>query len=1215
MALTSITKDFVVKSGLTVQGTTNPITTATGNLGTLQVNGGGAFAKDIMVASTATIFGAANLRNALNVTGNVTVGTDKFTIDSGNGNTYADGNVDILGTLNSTGTFSVNATKFTVDGATGSVYADGNVDVLGTFNSTGSFSVNATKFTVDGATGNTHVEGNLDVTGTTFLSTLSISGALVITDPTNGGTGPVGALILENGGAYIKQDLFIDSTTAAGANAGALNLAQGGAYINKGLIVDDTANAGVGTGALVVAQGGAYIDADAIIAGTTTAGSGTGALAVTAGGAYIFGDAIIDGSTAGGVGVGALTVPQGGASISGDVYVDSTTTADDSAGGTAALRVAGGVWIGDNLIVKSTATDTSTNVSNALYIAGGAWIDKDLHVVRDATFGGNVTFNGQTTYVNSTNTVYTDNIINLHTPPGGLGDVWTVDDGKDVGFLFHYYEGGDKNAGLILDNSTHYLEWYSNGDHSDPSQFNTTTYGTFKTGSIKLVDTTASSNTGTGALTVEGGVGIGGDVWVGGTINAAQIISQGGAVIASVTTATNLRYGAAGQIPIQNGDGSTTFIAAGTANDQVLTWNNSTATWASAGSTSVGNATTASNIAGGAQYDVPFQSATGQTTFDTGLFQYNDTNKALKVNSVTVWGDNSSAPGDADVQVVADAGLGVELFSDTYSQLNYNNDGFIYVNSSGATLETVSGDYTLVLDTSGNLVLGGSVGGGYFQAPTVRADNLTSTRVVLSDANHELVDDANLTFDGTSLGLGASINISMSNGNITGVNHISATELTAATLTATTDLFLTSMTQGSALFVGANGEVSEDVGFTWSVVGSQLSATNITGAILTATTDLFLPALTTGAVTYIGANGEVSEDAGLTWSATGSQLSASNITSSVVTATSDLFLPALTTGSVPYIGADGEVSEDAGLTWSAVGSQLSASNITSSVVTATSNVYITGTDASSTSTATSGALQVKGGVGISGGLYVDQDAYVNADLYVQGTLYVQGNSLDGVDTITGSTGTFIDLVSTGTIFANKLEAATFGVNTFTAFTILTTSTLDANLSFYGYDLADVDASIKTAGGIKALGNVSVGKVLYAGMNDAGDKTGQSPAGKTIDGVFITNSMQAGGTYNSISGTSAQTIDSWSSTDYTSAKYMVQIIDSGDIHTQELMVIQDGTDVYISEYGIVTNNGELGVFDGVISGGNVLISFTPTGATAMTIQVVRQSILTSIEDYC
>ena len=109
-------------------------------------------------------------------------------------------------------------------------------------------------------------------------------------------------------------------------------------------------------------------------------------------------------------------------------------------------------------------------------------------------------------------------------------------------------------------------------------------------------------------------------------------------------------------------------------------------------------------------------------------------------------------------------------------------------------------------------------------------------------------------------------------------------------------------------------------------------------------------------------------------------------------------------------------------------------------------------------------------------------------------------------------------------------------------------------------------------------------------------------------------MQAGGTWAGVSGTTAKTIDTWDKTLYTSAKYIVQVVDSGDVHTQELMVIHDGTDVYISEYGIITTAGELGVFDGVITGGNVLITFTPTGATAMTIQTVRQSVLTNSQVY-
>lgn len=1143
MALTSITKDFIVKSGLIVQGTNNPLTTATNNVGTLQVNGGGAFAKDIMVASTATIFGPTNLKNALNVTGNVTVGASKFTVDSSNGNIYTAGDVGIQGALNSTGSFSVN-TVFTVDGISGDTYIDGNAlvngnaGVFGTFNSTGSFSVNTSKFTVDAANGNTHIEGNLDVTGTTYLSTLSISGGFIITDATYGSSAPAGALVLTSGGAYINKNLYIDDTVSAGVNTGALVLAQGGAYINQDLRIDGTEGGGANLGALYMpnggawfgsyttinstnnagdsypalslAQGGLYVNKDIKSDSTTNAGAGTGALVVSSGGAYINKDVIIDGTTAGGVGQGALKVSAGGASIFGDVYVDSTSTAVDSAGGTAALRVAGGAWIGDNLIVKNANADTGTSLTNSLYLEGGAWINKTLHVVEDAVFDGNVWFNGPTTNVLSTNTVYTDNLINLHIPPDGVYGAWTGDDGKDIGFVFHYYNGADQNAGLVLANDTHYLEWYGSGA-TGTNTVSDGVYGTFKTGSIKLADTTAATNTGTGALTVEGGVGIAGDVYVGGTVYAAQVISSGGDVIATVTTATNLKLGGLGQIPIQNGDGSTTFIAAGTSEGQVLTWNTatSTATWQSASSTTVGNATTATNLAGGAQYDVPFQSATGQTTFDTGVFTYNDTTKTLTMNNIAV---NGNSGNDATTQVAALNGESIELYSTDFAELNYDGTNFIWVNNDGAHME--AGGATFTVDTNGNAFLSGT---GYLEAPYVRADNLTQNRVVLSDADHQLVDNANLTFDGTDLTIGGSGgNITMTGGNITGVNQISATELTANTITATNNLFLTDLSQNSVLFVGANGQVSEDnTNFTWSASGNQLNAANITGSVITATTTL----------------------------------------------------------------------------------------------------YVTGTDASSTNTAAAGALQVTGGVGIAGGLYVDQNAYVNADLYVQGTLYVQGNSLDGVDTITGSTGTFIDLVSTGTIYANALQANTFSVNTFSAATIVSTATLDSNLNTYGYSIENVDASIKTNGGIKALGNVSVGKVLYVGMNDAGDVNGESPDGKTIDGVFITNSMQAGGSYTGITGTSAQTIDSWDKTTYTSAKYIVQVKDGSNIHVEELMVIHDGTDVFISEYGVVCNNGELGVFDGAISGGNVQITFTPTGATNMKIQVVRQSILTDLENYC
>ena len=78
---------------------------------------------------------------------------------------------------------------------------------------------------------------------------------------------------------------------------------------------------------------------------------------------------------------------------------------------------------------------------------------------KDIIFTGNVTFANTTTYSQSTNTVYTDNILEIHAPTGGVDGKWTVNDGKDIGLRFHYYNGTDTNAALYMDNGTWRLKY------------------------------------------------------------------------------------------------------------------------------------------------------------------------------------------------------------------------------------------------------------------------------------------------------------------------------------------------------------------------------------------------------------------------------------------------------------------------------------------------------------------------------------------------------------------------------------------------------------------------------------------------------------------------------------------------------------------------------------------------------------------------------------
>lgn len=99
---------------------------------------------------------------------------------------------------------------------------------------------------------------------------------------------------------------------------------------------------------------------------------------------------------------------------------------------------------------------------------------------------------------------------------------------------------------------------------------------------IKTNNTTTSVGTTSGALVVAGGVGIGGDLHVGGTIF--------GVIDGSITTASNLALGSAGQIPYQIGEGDTGFFGPGTPGDILISDGTNAPTYVGTSSIYVGDA-------------------------------------------------------------------------------------------------------------------------------------------------------------------------------------------------------------------------------------------------------------------------------------------------------------------------------------------------------------------------------------------------------------------------------------------------------------------------------------------------------------------------------------------------------------------------------------------------------------------------------------------------
>jgi hypothetical protein len=92
---------------------------------------------------------------------------------------------------------------------------------------------------------------------------------------------------------------------------------------------------------------------------------------------------------------------------------------------------------------------------------------------------------------------------------------------------------------------------------------------------------------------------------------------------------------------------------------------------------------------------------------------------------------------------------------------------------------------------------------------------------------------------------------------------------------------------------------------------------------------------------------------------------------------------------------------------------------------------------------------------------------------------------------------------------------------------------------------------------------------------------------------------------SIGVTTEQILDSFSTNSWRSANYVITMNTSTDYHTTQLTVIHDGTNAYMTEYGLLYTNNILGLFNASIDmvSSSVRLNITPT-FTGTSIKVLR-----------
>jgi len=119
-------------------------------------------------------------------------------------------------------------------------------------------------------------------------------------------------------------------------------------------------------------------------------------------------------------------------------------------------------------------------------------------------------------------------------------------------------------------------------------------------------------------------------------------------------------------------------------------------------------------------------------------------------------------------------------------------------------------------------------------------------------------------------------------------------------------------------------------------------------------------------------------------------------------------------------------------------------------------------------------------------------------------------------------------------------------------------------------------------------------------------------GLTVANANVTYSLRVGSlnvTTNTVttSNSGQVVLDVFPATQLASAKYFIQSNSATDYHTTEMVLVQDATNVWITEYGSIQTGPSLGTFSADISSGDVRLLFNATN-NINTIRAVRYGIV-------
>ena len=1096
-----------------------------------------------LYVNSGTVYIGDTATTALTVAGGVSVGGSFVVTDTIRASAIYDNNIRVISTVNLTaGT-----------GLSGGGTVTGPIANL-TITNTGVLSnIAGAGIAINTATGNVTITnaGVLSATAGTGINISNTTGNVTIS---NVGVTAVTAgsginLTANTGSVAIASVDTLQLVTARGAVTDkAITLTATGTALN----VYNTATIG---GSLTV---GSSATVGTLFAGTSTVGNLTvGGIALITGNLIVQGQQTIINSTQVTIDDPVIDVGTGinNAPLTTDDGFDKGVLVHYNTGATVAADAHAfigmehltrkftfrtNIWPGGVTDVPNPFSSTGT-IGGALFsdiqllggVASTSPTTGDLQVAGGIGVGGNSTLAGQVTFTNPTNTISTQTgAVQIQ---GGLGI------NKDV------YIGGS----LILNGFL----------ISTASNFN----GGIVYKDIVSNSLTPSTSTTTGAIVITGpgGLGVGGDVNIGGYINASAIYQNGQPLSTNISLALGpglsggVRTTASG-VTIALTNTGLTNLASGTGIQL------STTTGALVTITNIGVQSITVGVGIGAIGTIPGASTStgsvrlvnlGVTRAEAGTGINIDqstgsiTISNVGVTDITAVGSGITLSTSTGSLFIANAGVtALTAGTDTYVSAA---TGAVTV-WSYATLQsvtdhgnvttnavTINNNTTSTNITNGALVVGGGVGIG---------QNLFvgGNATVIGSLNAPTAVIADYTFTGSSITAlandGALFNVPGNAGSITlQAATVNLSAANTATVSAPSAV-ITGVTQ----FTNATTATSTTTG-----------AVKIAGGVSVAN-NLYVQGTILAAGGYLGLNPD--------------KIFAS--TSSVTVVDTGTAVQQV------YVSVAGTTS-----------TQFFKNSVSVNVPLNTGNIVSTGT-------ITRSGTVIRGAWGQQGvGLAVLDATY--QDTNSQGVVGSAHVNVFGQPTLSATSGIATTYNDVATVYIKNSPTAGNGFTNITRPWALYVNNGKVYIGDSSASSGPTTGALVVAGGVGISGDLNV------------DGNGD------INGNYLNIGNSEIYTYTSptVSAQAQMSLDSFGIANYQSAKYFVQVVDvtpggqPNKLYVSELIVFHDGlTNCYITEYGMASNTGDLGSFDAQLTGAIVTLTFTPNYTpTALTVKVHRTSL--------